>query len=264
MGEYVDVPGGRIYYEVDGSGHPLTLIHAGVAHLRMWDEQVAGFRDSYRVIRYDTRGFGRTITEDVPYANRDDLRRLLDRLGVERTHLLGLSRGAQIALDFAIEQPARVASLVWVAGGVGGHDGPDDGIDWAPIEKMWEEKRWPELVGAETRIWVDGPGQPTDRVEPHIRERMVEWNMENYLAEQPAEQAQPLDPPAAGRLSEIHCPLLVVWGDLDVPSSADAGELLAREVAGARRHVFEGVAHMVNLERPAEFNRLVADFLSSL
>ena len=49
-----------IYYEVDGNGPDLTLIHAGVAHLRMWDEQVAAWRDRFRVIRYDTRGFGRT------------------------------------------------------------------------------------------------------------------------------------------------------------------------------------------------------------
>ncbi|MDP8904766.1 MAG: hypothetical protein M3N29_05535 [Chloroflexota bacterium] len=85
---YVAVPGGRLYYEVDGDGPALTLVHAGVAHLRMWDEQVAAWREQYRVIRYDTRGFGRTTTEDVPYSNRDDLRGLLEHLGVERTHLL--------------------------------------------------------------------------------------------------------------------------------------------------------------------------------
>ena len=73
------------------------LIHAGVAHLRMWDEQVAAWRDRHRVIRYDTRGCGRTIAEDMPYSNRDDLRAVLDHLGVERTHVLGLSRGAMIA-----------------------------------------------------------------------------------------------------------------------------------------------------------------------
>jgi len=261
MGEYVAVPGGRLHYEVDGEGPPLTLIHAGVAHLRMWDAQVAAWRDRWRVIRYDTRGFGRTLSEDVPYSNRDDLRRLLDHLAVERTHLLGLSRGAQIALDFAIEQPDRVSSLVWIAGGVGGHEGPDDGIDWDAIEKLEDEKRWAELVEAETRMWVDGLNQPTNRVDPDVRRRMVAWNMENYLAGQPAGQAQPLDPPAVGRLAEVSVPVLVVWGSLDVASTADSGELLARSVAGSRRHVFDGVAHMVNMERPGELNRLVSDFL---
>ena len=179
MGDYVDVPGGRLYYEVDGSGPALTLIHAGVAHLRMWDEQVAAWRNRWRVIRYDTRGFGRTLSEDVPYSNRDDLRRLLDHLGVERTHLLGLSRGASIALDFTLEHPERVAALVWIAGGVGGHEGPDAGVDWDAVEKLYEEKRFDELVERETQIWTDGLGQPPDRVDPDVRRRMIEWNMDN-------------------------------------------------------------------------------------
>jgi 3-oxoadipate enol-lactonase len=264
MGEYLDVPAGRLYYEVDGSGHPLTLIHAGVAHLRMWDEQVAVWRDRWRVIRYDTRGFGRTLTDDVPYSNRDDLRRLLEHLGVERTHLLGLSRGAQIALDFTLEQPDLVSALVWVAGGVSGHDGPDDGVDWDAVEKLYEEKRIEELVERETQIWTDGLGQPPDRVDPELRRRMVEWNTQNYRAAQAADQSQPLLPPAIGRLDEVRVPVMAVWGDLDVASTLDAGEVLVSRVSSARRHVFRGVAHMVNLERPAEFNALVGDFLAEV
>ena len=123
---YVDNNGARIYYEVEGEGPDLTLIHAGVAHLRMWDAQVAAWSDRYRVIRYDTRGFGRTTCEDVPYSNVDDLRAVLDALGVGQTHLLGLSRGGMIALDFSVAHPDRVRSLVWVAGGVRGLDVADD------------------------------------------------------------------------------------------------------------------------------------------
>ncbi len=77
--------GGSLYYEVDGDGPALTLIHAGVANLRQWDEQVPRFAERYRVIRYDTRGFGRTTTGDVPFSNRGDLAALLDHLGVEQT-----------------------------------------------------------------------------------------------------------------------------------------------------------------------------------
>jgi len=113
---FTDVPAGRLYYEVEGEGPPLTLVHAGVAHLRMWDLQAADWAERYRVIRYDTRGFGRTQCEDVPYSNRADLAALLDHLGVSRTHLLGASRGGTIAIDFTLEHPARVASLIAVAG----------------------------------------------------------------------------------------------------------------------------------------------------
>ena len=259
---YLEVPAAKLYYEAEGSGPTVLLVHAGVAHLRMWDEQVAAWRDRLRIIRYDTRGFGKTVTQDEPYSNRDDIRRLLDHLEVDRAALVGASRGGSIAIDFTLEQPDRVSALVPVGSGLGGFEGPDDGIDWDAIEELWKAKRWDELVEREVQIWTDGIAQPPDRVAPHVRRRMTEWGLENYRAEQPAEKAQVLDPPAAGRLGEIRVPTLVVWGDIDAPSVTAASEFMAREIARARRHVFTGVAHMVNLERPAEFNRLVGDFLA--
>src|SRR6187431_2389129 len=117
---FLETNGARIYYEAEGSGEPVVMIHAGVADLHMWDDQVAALRDTYRVICYDTRGFGRTETDAVEFSNRADIAALLDHLGEESTHVVGLSRGGQIALDFAIEFPDRVRSLVVAAGGVGG------------------------------------------------------------------------------------------------------------------------------------------------
>jgi 3-oxoadipate enol-lactonase len=259
---FLEIPGGQLHYETDGSGPAVLLIHAGVAHLRMWDEQVAAWRDRFQVIRHDTRAFGRTITEDVPYSNRDDIRRLLDHLGVERASVVGASRGGQIAVDFALEEPGRVNALVLAGSGLGGFDGPDDGIDWDAMEELWKARDWEVLVEREVQIWTDGIGQPASRVAPDVRRRMVEWGLENYRAGQQAEKAQTLDPPAAGRLSEIKLPTLVTWGDIDAPSVVAACEFMAKEIAGAKSHVFPGVAHMVNLERPEEFNKLVGDFLA--
>jgi 3-oxoadipate enol-lactonase len=262
---YLEIPGAQLYYEVEeGRGPPLTLIHAGVAHLRMWDEQVAAFAPRHRVIRYDTRGFGRTRNEDVAYSNRDDLRRLLDHLGVERTYLLGTSRGGMIAIDFTLEAPDRVGALILVASGLGGHEEPESDIDWDELERLEEARDWARLVERETEIWVDGPGQPPGRVDPAVRRQMIEWNLENYRGDHPAGQPQRLEPAAAGRLHEIGVPTLVCWGDLDEPGVPSAGERLASEIRGARRHVFPGVAHMVSLERPAELSRLVLDFLESV
>lgn len=149
---YVDVAGGRLYYEVEGEGPPITLIHAGVAHLRMWDEQVAAWRDGHRVIRYDCRGFGRTVVDDVPYSNRDDLRAVLDHLDVESTHLLGISRGSIIATDFMLERPERVRSLTWVAGGLRGFDVDDPRLTdiWPEMERLEEARDWERLVDLET------------------------------------------------------------------------------------------------------------------
>jgi 3-oxoadipate enol-lactonase len=263
---FVDVNGGQLYYEADGDGPPLTLIHAGVAHLRMWDAQVAAWRDRFRVIRYDTRGFGRTRTDDVPYSNRDDLGRLLDALGVDSTHLLGASRGSIIATDFTLERPDRVRSLVWVAGGLRGHAVDDQRLAdiWPELERLEEARDWPALVELDTMLWTDGPGQGPDRVDPAIRRQMVEWNMENYLADQHAAQVIPTDWRTADRIGEIKVPTLLIWGRLDELGVTTAGERLAREIRGARVHVFDDVAHMVNLERPHEFNRVVAAFLAEV
>ena len=89
----LETNGARIYYEADGAGDPVVLIHAGVANLRMWDDQVEALRNSYRMIRYDTRGYGRTETDAVEFSNRADIAALLDHLGEASAHVLGLSRG---------------------------------------------------------------------------------------------------------------------------------------------------------------------------
>jgi len=261
---YLEFNGAQIYYEVEGDGPPLTLVHAGVAHLRMWDGQVAAWAERFRVIRYDTRGFGKTRTQDVPYSNVDDLAALLDHLRVERTHLLGLSRGALISLDFTLEHPERVASLTWIAGGIRGIELDDDPrllAMWPEMERLEEAREWPALVELETQVWTDGPGQPKDRVDPGLRAQMIAWNMENYLAEQDAEQLIRPDWDAE-RVAEISAPTLLMWGTLDESPVGEAGSYLAEHIPGAESHTFEGVAHMVNLERPREVNEIVLDFVS--
>ncbi len=261
---HLDVPGGRLYYEVEGGGSPLVLIHAGVAHLRMWDEQVAAFAPTHRVIRYDTRGFGKTTTEDVPYSNRADLRALLEHLGVERTAVLGISRGGSIALDFTLESPEMVTALVLVAAGLSGFELTDDPLaeTWAEMERLYEAGDREALVEMELRLWTDGPGQSRDRVSAELRRRMEEMGRENYAAAQPDGQPQALQPPTVGRLDEIRVPTLVMVGDLDVPEVIGSCDRIAEGIKGARRIVFPGVAHMVNLERPREFNTAVLDFLA--
>ncbi len=263
---YVEYPGTRIYYEVDGDGPALTLVHAGVAHLRMWDAQVEAFKDRYTVVRYDERGFGRTETEDVPYANFDDLRRLLDHLAIDTTHLVGNSRGGSISLDFTLEHPDRVRSLTLVGSGIGGFDNDDPSLTpiFEEIERLWEAKDYEQVVELETRMWTDGPGQATTRVDPELRRRMVQWNLENYRAEQEADQVQRPDPLAVDRLAQVAAPTLVVWGLLDTSEANASGEKLVAEIRGARSQVFPDVAHMVSLEKPAEFNQLLEEFLAEV
>lgn len=265
---FIDVPGGRLYHEVDGTGPPLVLVHAGVANLRQWDPQVPAWAEHYRVIRYDTRGYGRSESEHVEFTNRGDLGRVLDHFGVAAAHVVGCSRGGQIALDFAVDTPERVASLTVVAGGVGGFD-PDlpQGVIDAIIafdkgtEELGEAKAWDSLADLETAYWVDGPGQPVDRVDPAIRALVRDWIYTNYAAEKESGVSQPLDPPAGGRFGALGMPVLAVVGDLDEAYAMAAMTHIAHSVANGRLEVFENAAHMLNLEQPERFTRLVLEFL---
>lgn len=264
MTEFLETNGARIAYDAEGSGPAVILIHAGVATRSMWDDQVAALKDAYRVIRYDTRGYGETETEAVEFSNRADIAALLDHLGEPAAHVVGLSRGGQIALDFAIESPDRVRSLTVVAGGISGYESPAElpAETWEPVEAMWKQREWEKLTDWETAFWADGPGQSPDRV-PEVRRRVHRWVLENYQAEKEEGQPQPLDPPAVGRLGELRAPLLVMLGTLDEPGTVESMRHLAATVPGARLEELES-AHMVNLEHPERFNRVLRAFLDAV
>lgn len=119
-----EINGARIHYEVAGEGEPLVLVHAGIADSRMWDDQIGAFAGGYRAIRYDMRGFGQTEMVEGPFSHHEDLRGLLDSLGVGRTHTVGCSMGGGVVLDFALEYPERVGNLILVGSAVGGFN-PD-------------------------------------------------------------------------------------------------------------------------------------------
>jgi pimeloyl-ACP methyl ester carboxylesterase len=256
--------GARIYYEVEGVGEPALFIHAGVANLRMWDDQSAALGDRYRVIRFDTRGYGRTETEHVEFSNRADAAAVLDEVGERSAHVIGLSRGGQIALDFVLEQPGRARSLSVVAGGVGGFEpAVASTVDWEEVEGWWASKEWQRLTDFEVAYWVDGPGQPVDRVDPEIRARVADWISTNYRAEKEEGIPQVLDPPAEARLAELSVPLLVVVGEFDDESTKASMQHLVDRVPGARMESFT-TAHMVNLEQPQRFNEVLGAFLDAV
>ena len=261
---FVPVPGGSLYTEMDGSGPGICLVHAGVANLRMWDAQVPALASDHTVIRYDTRGFGRTESAAVEFSNRADLIAVLDHAGIDRAILVGASRGGVIALDTTLEFPARVTGFVSVAGGVSGYQAPDgSGSDaiWDEVERHWKAKEWAWLADFETAFWCDGPGQSPDRVAPEIRSLVHSWILDNYRADKAEVTPIPLEPPAAGRLGELTVPLLVVIGLRDEAATVDAGRFLAL-TTNAPLLEFD-TAHMVNLEEPERLTTALVDFVAS-
>ena len=262
---YAPIQGGKLYYEEAGTGPALLLIHAGVADHRMWDDQWAAFSQRFRVIRYDTREFGKTTSEDVAYSNRQDIVDLLQHLGIARTAIMGVSRGGQIATDFTLEHPAMVTHLIVVAGGVSGFENqatPAEEAIFGQLQALYDAKDGARIADFETHIWGDGPAQPEGRMAAAPRAKMRQMIWETFQAHQDESPTpQPLDPPAAGRLGEIHVPTLVIYGDLDFTDVAQAMDYLAANIAGAQTALMPGTAHLPSMEQPERFTQIVLDFV---
>ena len=260
-----DVNGTKLYYEAAGGGGPLVLVHAGIADGRMWEAQVDAFSAYYRTIRHDMRGFGRSPMVDGPYSHHADLRALLDALEVECASFVGCSRGGGAVLDFALENQERVGALVLVGSAVGGfefdEEPPEEWDELVTADEAGDLERVSEL---EVRMWVDGPRRSPGVVDPAVRDLVGEMNL-IALKNEALGIGEELDPqpPAATRLSQIRAPTLVLVGEEDRPRILAAADLLEREIPNARNTVIPGTAHVPNMERPEEFNRLVLDFLQS-
>ena len=169
----IPVPGGRLSAVAEGDGPPIVLLHAGVVDSRVWEPFVPLLTDAgYTTIRYDARGFGRSVTEDVEFSRVDDLLAVLDAFGIERAALVGNSQGGQIALDLAVSRPDRVAALVQLASGIGGLDVPMSPRDEA-VEQRYEEidaaGDLEALTDFELALWGAGVEQPVERLPAELR-----------------------------------------------------------------------------------------------
>jgi 3-oxoadipate enol-lactonase len=264
---HIEVPGGRIWAQWAGEGPAVVLVHAGIADSRMWDPQWEALAEGHRVIRYDTRGFGRTETEAVPFSNRADLVAVMDAAGVDRAVLVGCSRAGSIALDTTLEHPDRVAGIAWVCGGLSGsdvEDSPEEQAAFEAQERLYEAKDWAALADSDVAIWVDGIGQPSGRAPAAVRDLVRTMCLETYEQEKVEGEPIVLDPPAAGRLGRIRVPVLAIVGLLDPSSTAGNAAILERELRRVRRIDVPGVAHLPSLERPEWFTETLLGFLAEV
>ncbi len=259
---YADINGAQIYYEVAGEGQPLVFIHAGVADRRMWDDQIAFFSDRYRVIRYDLRGFGRSRPVPGEFAYRADLAALLEHLGVEHAFLVGCSMGGFCAMDFALEHPGAVDGLVMVGSAPSGLDLDVPGsAKFAEAERAEEQHDWEQLIELSAQIWYDGEGREPSQVDARKREFMKQMQRETMPYRELAQgRALPMEPSAAERLAELHLPVLIICGIYDTAYIRAASDYMERHIAGAKKVMIES-AHLPSMDRPAEFNQLLRDFL---
>ncbi len=267
---HIDVPGGRLRVADDGTGPPIVLLHAGVADLRAWDAMVAPLvAAGYRAVRPDTRGYGASTTEDVAFSLEADVVAVLDALGIGRAALVGNSRGGMTAFDTAIAFPDRVVAVVGVGAGLGGFDGGGTPEEMA-INEEYEKVDAADpfdadaLTEFEAGVWLDGPGQPSGRVDPALRAAFIE--MARPLNEPGRVRGQriALDPPANDRLAELRCPVLAIAGALDFSEVSATAERLASAAPDARAEVWPDVAHMVGMEQPDRLAAAIVTFLAPL
>jgi 3-oxoadipate enol-lactonase len=239
----------------------VALIHAGIADSRMWRPQLESFAHAHRAIAPDLPGFGATPESD-PVDYRAFVRSALDAAGIQRAALVGTSLGGRVALELALESPERVSALVLVGAGIDGHE-------WSPEVRAFGEEEESAIergdldaaVEANLRLWLAGPRRTLDDIDPKIRELVRDMQRNAFELQQDREvQFIVLDPPASQRLAEVTVPTLVVTGDEDVADIHVIADKLAAEIRGAERATIADAAHLPNLERPEEFDRIVLAF----
>ncbi len=264
---FADVNGTRLYYEVAGEGHPLVLNHGGLVDNHLWDDQFKEFAKHFKVIRYDMRGFGDSgiIKNGMePYSMERDLLSLLQYLDIQKTYLMGLSMGGSLSVDFTLQYPEMVDALITVGAGLSGYEEEDTELI-AKEEEMEEAFKRGDIarsVEISLQIWTDGPLRTPQQVNPQVRERVRAMTTHNIeRGDDQDVQPQHIEPPAVGRLSEIHVPTLIIVGGEDVELILSIANKLERDIVGAKKVVIPHTAHHLNMENPQEFNRIVIDFL---
>lgn len=258
-GGFAEVNGTKLYYEVMGEGYTVVLIHAGKLDGRMWDDQFREFAKHYKVVRYDVRGYGKSEIPQRAYSDVEDLCSLLKFLNVDKACLVGLSMGGKIAIDFTLKHPEMADVLIPVGSDL-------SGFSWSnEITQGYQlilETARDEGESKAVEMWLQfslfAPAMENPAVGQRIRE-IVEENSHVFLAN--PWLRRPLKPPAVKRLPEIRIPTLIIVGSRDVSDIIAIADTLESNITGAKKMVIPGAGHLVNMEKPKEFNRIVLDFL---
>jgi pimeloyl-ACP methyl ester carboxylesterase len=258
----LQVPGAELYYEVEGDGTPVVLVHGHALDTRMWDDQMPALADLATVVRYDARGFGRSTRDaDTPYSHASDLWLLLDHLGIDEAILVGLSMGGRTVLEATLAAPERVRALVLL-------DALLEGVPWDP-----ETKGGMDAIGAALRsggldaakaAWLrHGFFVPAHRradVVRRISEIIRDFSGVVWTGPDPHLP----HPKTIELLETIPAPTTVVVGELDVPCFREMSDVLAERIPNARRVTVPDSGHMVNMEAPEAVNALLRETVVSL
>jgi pimeloyl-ACP methyl ester carboxylesterase len=239
----IAVDGGEVWADDSGGdGPPLVLLHPGIGDSRIWEPLLPTLTESYRVIRYDARGYGRSPAPAVKFTLLTDLIAVLDHYGLDRVAIVGCSQGGGSGLALTLEQPARVCALVLLCPGIPGFawaDEPDDELE-AEYGRAMQAGDVDAIAGLVQRIW--GAAGSTEAVMEQFRSAARAYLASGDLMQE--------DPPVLDRLGDIKVPTSLLVGDLDYPPLIESNRQAAARIPGCRLTVVPGLDHLPPLRDP--------------
>lgn len=256
---YISVGKDKIFYESAGEGSALIFLHDGLVHREIWDDQFSFFSQKYKVIRYDRRGYGKSSAATGAFSNVEDLHSLFTHLKIDNACLIAMSSGGALAIDFALQFPEKVSSLILVGAVVGGFPYTQHfysrGGHLPSDSKTAEERRLYYAVDDPYEIFHENKA---------AKEKVEQFVKNNPRKGHGSAAGAPPGEPAYRRLNEIKISTLILVGEFDIPDvHAHAGAINAG-IANSKRDIIPKSGHLIPIEQPALFNDSVEKFLNAL
>ena len=257
---YLPVTGALLRYRDEGRGPAVLLIHGWTLDLDMWEPQVAGLADAFRLVRFDRRGFGLSSGRASLNCDVQDALAVCDELHLERLACLGMSQGARVALHLCRIAPERLACVVL--------DGPPRnlaGSSAADGEDVPLSEYRDLIAGGDIetfrRRWAGHPLMQLEcsstQAQALLRRITARYSGKDLLQEGPAAE----DHWDRAVTASLATPALVITGEHDLPARVQAANALAAALPGAQRAVIGASRHLPNLDNPLSYNTVLRAFL---
>jgi len=256
----------QVHYHRTGTGKAIILLHAGLQESNMWAEQVVALAPNYEVISIDQPSHGKTTGIDTITLIADVIKVVMDSLHIQKASVMGLSMGSVSAIDFALVYPKMMDKLILVSPGLNGWQAhfTMDSVSRNYLDTMdmlMATNNAENIAKQFVKTWCDGPYRQPSEVKASVRDYIYHTSVENIRTHHLTGFPVFAIPPAAGRLGNINCPTLIIYGDKDLGLISAASKVLHQSIKGSQLTTFPNVAHMLNMEIPAAFNDALLKFL---